>query len=231
MTEPTTEFDLYADDYDAACAQGLAATGEDTEYFARGRVRWVASRLARHAARPRSVLDFGCGTGSATPHLVEELGVERVLGVDVSPKSLEVARRNHGGGRSEFRLLGESGPEGEFDLAYTNGVFHHVPVAERARAVEYVFRALRPGGLYAFWENSPWNPGTRFVMSRCPFDQDAVMLSPPEARTLLRGGGFEVLGTDFLFIFPSSLRFLRWLEPHFARVPLGGQYLILCRKA
>ena len=176
------------------------------------------------------MLDFGCGTGSATPHLVEELGVSRVVGVDVSSKSLEVARRNHGA-RAEFRLIGEGGPEGEFDLAYTSGVFHHIPVGERALSVEYVFRALRRGGLYAFWENSPWNPGTRFVMSRCPFDKDAVMLSPPEARGLLRGGGFEIVRTDFLFIFPASLSFQRRLEPPLSRLPLGGQYLVLCRKA
>ena len=229
MSEATPEFDLYADDYDAACAQGLAATGEDKDYFARGRVLWLASELARRGERPRSVLDFGCGTGSATPHLIEELGVERVLGVDVSPKSLEVARRNHGRA-AEFRLIDDEGPEGEFDFAYTSGVFHHIPRAERARSVGYVFRALRPGGLFAFWENSPWNPGTRFVMGRCPFDRDAVMLSPPEARRLLRGGGFHIERTDFLFIFPAGLRFLRWLEPPLSRLPLGGQYLVLCRK-
>jgi SAM-dependent methyltransferase len=230
MTETTPEFDLYADDYDAALAQGLAATGEDKDYFARGRVRWLAAALGRLGERPRSVLDFGCGTGSATPHLFAELGVERVVGVDVSPKSLEVARREHGA-RAEFRLIEEGGPGGEFDLAYTSGVFHHIPLAERARSAAYVFRALRPGGLYAFWENSPWNPGTRFVMSRCPFDRDAVMLSPPEARRLLRGGGFQIVRTDFLFIFPAALSFLRRLEPPLSRLPLGGQYLVLCRKA
>jgi hypothetical protein len=27
-----------------------------------------------------------------------------------------------------------------------------------AAAVDYVYRSLRPGGLFAFWENNPWNP-------------------------------------------------------------------------
>jgi len=40
-----------------------------------------------------------------------------------------------------------------------------------------------------------------------------------------------VLRTDFLFIFPAILRFLRWIEPMAAGLPFGGQYLVLCRKA
>lgn len=50
--------------------------------------------------------------------------------------------------------------------------------------VDLVRRSLRPGGVFAFWEINPWNPGTRHVMSRIPFDRDAIMLTPPEARWL-----------------------------------------------
>jgi hypothetical protein len=89
---------------------------------------------------------------------------------------------------------------------------------------------LRPGAIFAFWENNPWNPGTRYVMRRVPFDRDAVTLSPPEARRWLRSAGFEILRTDFLFIFPRPLRWLRRLEPILSRAPLGGQYQVLCRK-
>ena len=40
----------------------------------------------------------------------------------------------------------------------------------------------------------------------------------------------EVLRTDFLFIFPRVLKWLRWIEPLVSRLPLGGQYLVLGRK-
>ena len=75
---------------------------------------------------------------------------------------------------------------------------------ERAGAIDYIYRALRPGGLMAFWENNPWNPGTRYVMSRIPFDRDAITLSAREAQGLIRTGGLDVLRTDFLFIFPKG---------------------------
>jgi hypothetical protein len=40
----------------------------------------------------------------------------------------------------------------------------------------------------------------------------------------------EVIGTDFLFIFPKLLGWLRGLEPWVTRLPLGAQYQVLCRK-
>lgn len=225
------EFDRYAEEYDAALAQGLAVSGEDKNYFARGRIAFLAARLAQMACEaPRAVLDFGCGTGSATPFLLALLRAESVLGVDVSPASLAVARRDFGSDRARFLRPAEAPPSGGVDLAFCNGVFHHIPTGERSAAVRYVAESLRSGGLFAFWENNPWNPGTRYVMDRCPFDGDAVTLSPPQARALLRAGGLELVRTDFLFLFPRLLSALRPLEPPLSRLPLGAQYQILCRK-
>jgi SAM-dependent methyltransferase len=127
--------------------------------------------------------------------------------------------------------LEEFDPAGQFDLAFCNGVFHHIPPAERTDAVATVWNALRPGGLFAFWENNPWNPATRYVMSRIPFDRDAITLIPPESRGLLKDAGFEVLRTDYLFIFPRFMKWCRPLERLMTSWPLGTQYQVLCRKA
>ena len=50
------------------------------------------------------------------------------------------------------------------------------------------------------------------------------------ARDMLQQAGFEILRTDYLFYFPRSHAFLRPLESALRKVPLGGQYQILCRK-
>lgn len=223
-------FDHYAEEYDAALEQGLAVSGEDKSYFAHGRVAWLSRCLQQMRQHPKSFMDFGCGTGSAAPYLLDVPGAESLVGVDLSPKSLAVAERTHGSERARFQLLDQYQPNEQIDLAYCNGVFHHIPPQERASAINYVYRSLRPGGLFAFWENNPWNPGTRYVMSRCPFDQDAITLSPPEARRLVCGGGFEILSTDFLFVFPRALRLFRGIEPLISRLPFGAQYQVLCRK-
>lgn len=225
------EFDGYAAQYDAALAQGISVSGEDKEYFARGRVAWLAGSLKELEARPLSALDFGCGTGSATPFLFDLIGVNSLVGVDVSPQSLQVARQAHSSERVQFLQFNEHQPSEQLDLAFCNGVFHHIPIDERAAAVDYVHRSLRRGGLFALWENNPWNPGTRYVMSRIPFDKDAITLTPPESRRMLVAGGFEVLSTSFLFIFPRALGWLRGIEPLVSSLPLGAQYQVLCRKA
>ena len=223
-------FDTYADDYDAALAEGLSASGESRDYFARERLRWLAGQLSGRGVQPRTVLDFGCGVGAATPFWREFFPEAALLGVDVSARSLEVARRQYGSPEVQFQTLAERVPDGSRDLAFCNGVFHHIPPAGRAAALAYVRESLAPGGLFAFWENNPWNPGTRYIMHRIPFDRDAVLISPPHARHLLTAAGFEVLRTDFLFLFPSSLSALRPLEPPLSRLPLGAQYQVLCRR-
>lgn len=223
-------FDSYSDSYKAHLNEGLSVSGETSEFFARSRVQWLATRLRGLSNRPKKVLDFGCGIGGTTPILREILGVETITGVDVSARSIEHARRQFGSERTHFTTIEEHVPDGTADLAYCNGVFHHIPVEQRAQAVNQVYRSLRTDGLFAFWENNPWNPATRYVMSRVKFDADAITLPPPEARSLLASGGFGMLLTDFQFVFPRILRLLRPIEPMLARYPLGAQYMVLCRK-
>ncbi len=230
FTYSNAEFDQYASDYDAALAQGLSVSGEDKLYFAQRRVEWLAGCLQSLGVRPKRVMDFGCGTGAATPFLLDVLGGETLMGVDTSDMSLQVARRTFNSGREQFALFDEYQPSGDTDLVFCNGVFHHIPVTERAAALSYVLRSLRPEGLFAVWENNPWNPGTRYVMKRIPFDKDAVTLTPPEMRRLLTSCGFEIIRRDFLFIFPRALRWLRPIEPHVSKLPFGAQYQFICRK-
>lgn len=228
MLDP--EFDAYAEDYDAALQRGLKVSGEGKEFFAQGRIRWLQRRLVELGHPAGAIMDFGCGTGTSTPLLLGLGGATQLVGTEVSARSLVVARREHTDRRARFELLSEYRPAGALDLVFCNGVFHHIPVAERPGALRYVHDSLKPGGVFALFENNPWNPGTRWIMSRIPFDRDAVTLSPPETRERLQAAGFEVLHTDFLFFFPRFLRALRVFEPVLSRLPLGAQYLVLARR-
>jgi SAM-dependent methyltransferase len=224
------QFDLYARSYDSALNQGLALSGESKEYFSTARVRWLTDRLADLRARPMRVLDFGCGTGGTCPELLQQLHAHVVVGVDPSPDMVAVARREHPDPRLQFETLDETPADGSFDLAYCNGVFHHVRPEHRLEMLRRIHASLSPRGYFSFWENNPWNPGTRLVMSRVPFDRDAILVSPPHARTLLQQSGFRVLRTDFLFLFPRQLGFLRPIERRVTRLPAGAQYQVLGQK-
>jgi SAM-dependent methyltransferase len=224
-------FDKYAAEYDSALSQGLSVSGETKDYFARRRIEWLRDRLQKDMAHADHVMDYGCGTGSSAPLLSEILDAKALVGTDKSVESLQIATHNFGSKTATFLRFDEYQPDGTFDLVYCNGVFHHIALSERAAAINYIFQSLRPGGYFAFWENNPWNPGTRLVMSRIPFDHDAITITARGARALLRSGGFEVVRTDFLFIFPNILNSLRWIEPFCTSFPLGAQYLVLSRKS
>src|ERR1700688_3195741 len=88
----TSNFDHYATSYDRALALGLAATGEDRNYFARRRVEWLRRCLDRMQFAAGYTIEFGCGTGSNIPFLIELAGATSVVGIDTSGRSLEVAR-------------------------------------------------------------------------------------------------------------------------------------------
>jgi len=230
MTSSPAGFDDYAAEYDAALDQGIRVSGECKDYFARSRIEWLRACLKALQERPSIILDYGCGTGLTTSFFRELVSDASVLGVDVSSKSLDFATRLHGSDGIKFLLFDQYTPNAEIDLAFCNGVFHHILPRNRASAIDYIYRSLRPGGLFALWENNPWNPGTRYVMRRIPFDRDAIPLPAPETRQLLCAGGFDIIRIDFLFIFPRALRWFRTLEPLVSKLPLGAQYQVLCRK-
>jgi len=230
MKEASELFDEFSDSYQDSLEQALRASGEGREYFANGRVQWLKRCLTELNESPRTVLDFGCGDGSTSPILREVLTADSVLGTDVSPKSIAQAQKTFANGSIAYTTLQEFRATGQCDIAYCNGVFHHIPPAERMQNLSLVHASLRRGGLFSFWENNPWNPGTRYVMSRIPFDRDAIMLTPIEAKNLSKEAGFQIVRLDYRFIFPRALRFLRKLEDFLYPVPLGTQYHVLCRK-
>ena len=222
------EFDRFARSYEQDLANSLAVTGESREFYAQKRVDWTAQRVARLGHAVRRILDYGCGDGANVPMLAARFKAEHVVGVDVSAESIAVARQTNSALGLQFLCASEWTPDGSIDLAFTNGVFHHIPPAERLACLAAIRRALKPGGLFAFWENNPWNPGTQYVMSRCAFDEHAIKINPRDAKKLLSKSGFKILGGDSLFYFPRQLRFLRPAEAWLSRLPLGGQYLVLC---
>ena len=227
----SAEFNRYADDYDQMLEHGLVVSGEGKEYFAQGRIDWLKAHMDELGLAPQCIMDYGCGTGMTTPLLLERFDADCVVGIDPSAKLIKRANCEYASARTRFQQSQQYRPQEEVDLVYCNGVFHHIPVARRPMAAQYIWESLRPGGYLAFWENNPWNPGTRLVMSRVPFDRDAVTLTSSEACGLLQSAGFHIVRTDYLFIFPRFLRALRWIEPHLCQFPFGGQYLVMARKS
>jgi len=210
--------------------RGIRLSGEDKDFFVRGRVASLMARLPE-GFRLRRILDYGCGTGGTAAYLAATFPDADVVGVDTSPSALEYASQNFGNARLSFLPVDELESHGEFDLCYVNGVFHHIPVELRSRAMTGIYNVLRRGGQFALFENNPWNLGTRMVMARIPFDRDAQTLSPPVAKRLLRESGFvEPMEFWSLFYFPRQLKAFRRFESALAHLPLGAQYCVLGKR-
>lgn len=222
-----SEFDNFAVSYDLDLQKGISVSGEDKDYFANGRVQLLAMRLHQMGISPLKILDFGCGTGSAIPFLRRQFPNALIVGADVSQKSIEIAEQIHKHKNTQFCILDSLVFGDRFDLVFCNGVFHHIPMLERARAVKTIRFVLRSGGFFALWENNPWNPGTRLVMSRIPFDRDADPINPLKSKRMLVAGKFQIARIDFAFYFPKFLKIFRFFEPMLLKIPLGAQYQIL----
>jgi trans-aconitate methyltransferase len=225
-----SDFDRYAEGYVDALAKGLSYTGENWDYFARGRVALLRERLSARQTHITTAMDFGCGEGSTLALLRDACGASHLYGVEAAGEFVRRASELHAHPQHSFVSVDQWPDTQAVDLVYCNGVFHHILPAQRPATLRFIRRALRPGGVFALFENNPWNPGTRWVMSRIPFDADAHVLSARRSWTMLETAGFRPVGLDFLFVFPRALSAFRPLEQRLRRFPLGAQYLVLAER-
>jgi SAM-dependent methyltransferase len=217
--------------YDEMLQRGIGLAGETKDYFIEGRIARLRSILDSEVSEINSVVDFACGVGDTSVPLADAFGATEVVGVDVATGAVEEARRRVDDDRVRFALLDDLGDERQFDLCYVNGTYHHIPPDQRLSATRRIHDLLRPGGVFALFDNNPWSIPARLVMRRIPFDRDAVMLRTATARRILRTAGFETkVRVDYLFFFPNALGPLRRVEPALRRVPLGAQYLVVGRR-
>ncbi len=108
----------------------------------------VAVKAIQTGAKPFKALDYGCGSGNLTRHLIE-LGVHTVS-ADISEGFLSLIRRNFAQtGLSEVLTVNGrdlSNVSGNrFNLVATYSVLHHVP--DYLHIVREMCRVLKPGGV------------------------------------------------------------------------------------
>jgi arsenite methyltransferase len=97
------------------------------------------------------VLDLGCGTGTATLEIASRLeGTGRVVGLDLSEKMLEQARRKLAEleyTNVEFVLQSASALDytGDFDYVLSTNAFHHF--VGKKEVFSRIHKSLKPGGV------------------------------------------------------------------------------------
>jgi SAM-dependent methyltransferase len=214
------DFDQYSSSYDEMLSKQQSFFARERGYFHESKIAHLRS-IARQEVR--NVLDFGCGVGGALPFLRAAFPDAAVHGYDPSDDSLSVAR-----GKYPWANLvnGECLPGQHFDVIYMACVMHHIPPPEWQHSLRQAADLLAPGGTLAIFEHNPWNPVTRWLVRRCPFDADAVLLTRRQLISLFHSCGLSVSRSDYFLVFPESLRALVPLERLMRHLPIGGQYFV-----
>jgi 2-polyprenyl-3-methyl-5-hydroxy-6-metoxy-1,4-benzoquinol methylase len=101
----------------------------------------------------KRILDFGCGSGSSTMVLARMFPRSAIVGVELSPEYLEIARQRQRFYRYDnvaFRQspAGTTVPDdlGQFDFIVMSAVFEHLLPAERRTVMPQLWAHLKTGG-------------------------------------------------------------------------------------
>ena len=126
-----------------------------TESFWQQPYEQMITRLARNGFSAeelfagKRILDGGCGSGRLS-FVLEKLGADDVVGIDVSGFAIETAERYREHldvDRVSFRqgsLLDLPFDDHSFDLVFSMGVLHHTP--DWKKGLAELIRVLKPGG-------------------------------------------------------------------------------------
>jgi ubiquinone/menaquinone biosynthesis C-methylase UbiE len=140
------------------------------------------------------VVDVGCGSGYSLPKLAQRFQPRELVGVDIDPQMLQVARAEAARAGVPVRLVQSSSTRiplasASADLLFCHQTFHHL--VEQEQALAEFLRVLKPGGLLLFAEST-----RRYIHSwiiRALFRHPTeVQRSAPEYLQMLRQAGFLV---------------------------------------
>lgn len=223
------EFDLYAASYDALLEDPFRNRfAQGTHYFHQRKWVLIQDFLKRAGLNTASLrwLDVGCGKGE----LLGLAGSHFAWAGGCDPSAAMLDSNTRFGVRQQQSQVELPFDTSSADFVTAVCVYHHVPQAARKLLMNEIKRVLSPGGLACIIEHNPWNPVTQAIVSRCPVDVDAELLTARSTKTLMRGCGFEPLFSDYFLYLPERLYSrMASIESLLKKVPLGGQYAVLAR--
>jgi len=166
----------------------------------------------------KRVLEIGCGEGVASVQLA--FCGARVTGIDLSPVSLDVARRRAAlhGVEAEFvecnLALTDTLGRDRFDVVWCDSILHHVvPVLDDV--LGKLARALKPGGLFVSREPVAYAGWLKGLRRWTPVKTDATDDEQP-----LRESEWAVIRKHFPTVEHRHYRILARIDRVTGRLPL-----------
>ena len=225
-----TNFDQFSKNYREVLNDSVKRAGFDTGYLTNHKLENLRRLNSNICDDSFSFLDYGCGVGNICKEFSKFFPRGHYSGVDQSSKMIWECNSKYASKGSFYELESEGWKQQTYDLIFCACVFHHIPPEKHLSVLETLRSLLNEKGKLIIWEHNPYNPITRKFVNECPFDQDAVLISPQKMKRLFAHFSyFEVL-VKYTTFFPEKLSFLSGMEPYLAWLPLGGQYIAIAEK-
>ena len=224
------DFDQFACEYRNIHNNNIKLSGVESDYFSEHKIN-----ILKTIEKKDNIifLDFGCGDGNSANHFANYFPKSNYHGIDVSSESIEIAKSRKIQNANFEMFDGFKIPfaDNTFDIVFTACVFHHIDFKLHENLIQEIYRILKPGGKFYIFEHNPWNPVTRHLVNTCPFDEDAVLLTPIYTKKTL-SKIFKKQKTQYILFFPRHKIFNLFikLEKYLSKIPIGGQYFTIATK-
>jgi SAM-dependent methyltransferase len=232
------EFDRISEGYSAGFDDPLKKLlGDSARSFLAPKIKLLAQQIRQErsnfGSRQGNLLDFGCGAGDFLSELSETFPAWSLEGCDVSTGMLAEARKRLSAKTDKIKLWEITDnhlPTNAYDVVTVVCVLHHILPEMWSLVLQNIAAALRAGGILAIFEHNPWNPVTRWMVSRTEVDRNAILLSAPLLKRIVRGQQFKLVTVQNFLFYPPRLSWLSFSEAWLSWLPMGGQYALFARK-
>ena len=223
-------FDKFTKNYNEILNKSIEVTGCNTSDLINAKLLKLRDINPSLINKTINFLDYGCGTGNLCENFHYYFPKAHFFGVDISSEMVNEARKKYHSRGTFYEINSLEWKNKSYDLIFSAGVFHHILPQFQSDIIKKLSNLMSDSGRLIIWEHNPFNPVTRKIVKECPFDKDAILISPKKIKNLLIQNSLYSVKIIYTSFFPKYLNFLFYLERYLEHFPLGAQYVVIGNK-
>lgn len=216
-------FDQYAKSYKKITQKKLAFFNNKREYFDIYKINIIKEKYKN----PKNIIDYGCGIGLLTKHLMKFFPNSNIYATDNSKESLKILKKKY----KKIKVINYYKiKKNFFDLSILTGVIHHIPNKYISHNLKKIRNIINNNGKIIIFEHNPYNLITQNIVNNCPYDVGVQLIKKKKLIKIAKDINLKTIDSGYCLFFPEFLKSLRFLEKYLKWCPLGGQYYLVLKK-